>query len=168
MKLDLHTHCFEMSRFSSPDVKTVGSVVNKVKQQGLDGIAVTEHDDKGIAYEVAKIVEQVFAKEILIIPGREVRRGSRHVVELYLQGGPVFRFLAHPAQLSSLRAEDLDGIHGVEIENGLWHIDREMVDAVAREYRLLKLSNSDAHTLVDIGKHYNDINLDELYIKAAK
>ena len=58
------------------------------------------------------------------------------------------------------------GIHGLEIENGSFFIDKENISALAATSGLMLLSNSDAHSLSDIGKHYNDIDLEELKRRA--
>ncbi len=165
MKLDLHTHCFEATNCSRPDVKVVGKIVARVKERGLDGIAITDHLNKEYAYQVMEIVERSFNNEVIIIPGQEVRRGYYHIVELYLPGNCTFRFIAHPGDFSS-PVDDIEEIHGVEIENGISVINTEKVREVAQRHGLLLLSNSDAHSLSDIGKHYNDIDLEKLQSRA--
>ena len=168
MRMDLHTHCREATGSRHANLETVRKIVARVKAQGLDGIAVTEHDDKNYGYEVKDIVERFFPGEVLIIPGQEVRRGLHHMVELYLPGDTTFRFIAHPGNLSTTFGDNLDGIHGLEIENGNCVIDTEKAREFAQRHGLLLLSNSDAHTLSDIGRHYNEITIDELSIRARR
>ena len=195
LKLDLHTHCVEAGGFARPEPKIVRRILDVVKAQGLDGIAVTDHAElgDGFAYAVREIAHKHFPGEALIIPGRELRRGLHHIVELDLPGGSVFRFLAHPGRdLSALdghseqnrnspakflwpkkqrNEEDLPDrpveiLHGLEVENGNQTIDRAGVSAFARHHGLLLLSNSDAHSLSDIGLHYTETSLEELCARA--
>jgi hypothetical protein len=63
VKLDLHTHVFEEFFPIAPNLITVNSVrrlVEKVKSAGLDGIAVTEHNNKEFGYRVKEIVDSQF------------------------------------------------------------------------------------------------------------
>ena len=96
LKLDLHTHCFEATSFVPASVDSVGRIVDRIRTCGLDGIAVTDHHNPHYAFRVKEIVEQHFDNCVLIIPGAEMTMGDDEVVELYLDGGRVFRFLAHP------------------------------------------------------------------------
>ena len=41
-----------------PSVDLVRKIVEKVKNRGLDGIAITEHDDKEYGFLVKKIVDE--------------------------------------------------------------------------------------------------------------
>ena len=99
LKLDLHTHVFEEFFPVAPKLITVNSVgrlVAKIKSLGLDGIAVTEHNNKEFGYYTKEIVEKHFAGQVIIIPGREVEEFPVHYVELDLNsdGKTSFRFLA--------------------------------------------------------------------------
>lgn len=166
MKLDLHTHCLEafgLYGHALPTTEIVRKIVTKVKDRGLDGIAITEHSDRHRAFLVKDLVERSFNNEILIIPGQEVTRFGLHVVELYLPNDSIFRFLPHPGYPSARWwDEHLNGIHGIEIENGNYDIDQSKVRAVEQRHGLLLLSNSDAHDLDDIGIYYNVIDIEEL------
>ena len=163
MKLDLHTHCFDLYRYHEVSVRIVSQVVAAVKARGLDGIAVTGHDDPDYGYKVREVVETRFGGEILIIPGQEMDVWPVQVVELYLPGRLTFRFLAHPGYPGDCFS-GLDGLHGIELSNALHdhHIDQEAVREIARQRRLLLLSNSDAHTINDVGCYSNEITLEEL------
>ncbi|MEW6033794.1 MAG: PHP-associated domain-containing protein [Chloroflexota bacterium] len=162
MKLDLHTHCYEATMYARPSVEVVRRIVDRVKDKGLDGIGITDHDGKEYAYQVLRIYEQHFDHDIVLIPGQEVKQGPLDVVELCLPEGCTFRFLAHPPSYSYRWEEHLDGLHGVEVENGNWALDRERVQAAADRYGLMLLRNSDAHSLWDIGRYHNEVTLEEL------
>ncbi len=166
MKLDLHTHCLEALGLygrALPSAQMVQRIVNKVKERGLDGIAITEHSDRHRAFLVRDLVERQFNNEVLIIPGQEGVRFGQHLVELYLPDNYVFRFLPHPGYPAGRWWDELlDGIHGIEIKNGQYAIDQSKALAAAQEYGLLLLSNSDAHNLEEIGLYYNVIEIEEL------
>lgn len=163
----------EASNFAHPDARVAERILIKIKEKGLDGIAITDHAELGtkFAYQVKDIVARLFHNETVILIGSEVSRGPYHIVELYLDKNCTFRFIAHPG-LHSLRlleqeyADYLNDIHGIEIENGNYWIDAEEAKEFACRHALLLLSNSDAHSLVDIGQHYNEIDLEELRFRA--
>jgi PHP family Zn ribbon phosphoesterase len=167
LKLDLHTHCYEATAFARPTVATVEKIVAQIRDRGLDGIAITDHHNKSFGYEVKEIVERFFDNAVLIIPGQEVDEGLMEIVELYLPGNAIFRFVAHPGYPGQ-PVVDNKRLHGIEIENGghNWHIDRQAVKDMAERSGLLLLSNSDAHYLEDIGRFYNEITLEELCQRA--
>ena len=171
MKLDLHTHCMEATGLIAyPDLDTVKKIVEKVKRLGLDGIAITEHDDKDYGFRVKKIVDDNFDSEILIIPGREIavkEMGWAEIVELFLPNGSVFRFLPHPSYPypgDDGFDYDINLIQGIEIGNTLHgrQINKKKAEEISITYNLIQLKNSDAHTLEDIGSLYNEISMEKL------
>lgn len=167
LKLDLHTHCLEALR-TKPTVDAVRQIVKAVKAKGLDGLAITEHWNKDYGFRAKEILEEHFPGEIVLIPGQEIiTRDHGSVVELYLEGGKMFRFIAHPYLRFSVK--DYQGIHGIEIDNGMhnYHIDKELVGEVAAQQDLLLLRNSDAHYLEDLGLFCNVMALEDLAARAA-
>lgn len=172
MKLDLHTHCGEATSLYTPTVAVVRDIVAAVKARDLDGIGITEHYNRGYGYKVKEIVEQEFDGRIVVIPGQEIDKGPLHVVVLYLSPDITFRFVAHPGYppVKDLGAEIDDSIHGIEIGNPSHddEIDQDLVRRIARERDLVLLTNSDAHFLSDVGKYYNEIDIDQLCARAKK
>ncbi len=179
MKLDLHTHCREATACPNPTPEIVERIITAVKAKGLDGIAVTEHYTHVYACQVREIVHQYFNDEILIIPGKEmdqvflgIEKGLFHLVELYLPDNATFRFIAHPGHpyIRDLGSH-IDGtIHGLELKNPSHDddMDSEMIKGLAKKHDLLLLTNSDAHSLNDIGHYYNDIDIEELCSRASR
>lgn len=151
----------------APDEEIVAKIVAQVKSRNLDGIGITEHWDKEYAYNVKDIVEKSFNNEIIIIPGQEIDIEERQEVELYLPDGVIFRFLAHPGFPAN--SYKIGNIHGIEIGNFNhdWHIDKEKVTKLAEEHDLIKLRNSDAHSISHIGEYYNEIDLSDLSARAS-
>lgn len=167
LKLDLHTHLWEATNYVSPRADIVARILSKVKERGLDGIGITEHNDIHYARSFIELVKKHFPDETLtLIPGQELNSRWLHIVELRLPGDYLFRFLAHP----EYRWEEVDNIQGIEIENGMHvgQIDQTKVKAIAEERGLLLLHDSDAHYVNDIGCFYNEIELEELYRRAKK
>jgi hypothetical protein len=118
----------------------------------LDGIAITEHHNSDFGYKVRDIVEHNFHNEVLIIPGQEINVWPVQIVELYLPDNKTFNFLAHPGYPSD-HFDGMSGLHGIELYNPLhdWHIDKPKVKELAHRCDLLLLSNSDAHSIDEIG-----------------
>lgn len=170
LKLDLHTHCGEATSLYNPNLKVVQRIVDAVKARGLDGIGVTEHYNRNYGYKVRDIVEREFGNEILIVPGQEIDKGPLHMVVLYLPDDITFRFIAHPGYppVNDLESYIDDTIHGIELQNPLHEedIDQELVRSIAKKHNLILLRDSDAHFLDDIGKYYNEIDIEELCARA--
>lgn len=159
LKLDLHIHLGEALNFPPPSLPVVERVVEVLRKRGLDGIAITDHNNKQFAFKMKEVFEENFP-EFLIIPGQEIHYGYDHIIELFLPSG-TFRFVAHPGNSSPIERY-LGYIHGLEIENGYWVINKERIAEIAQRYNLLLLSNSDAHSLSEIGLLFNYIEIEEL------
>ena len=177
MKLDLHTHCMEATKMiTHPSVDLVEEIVQRIIDRGLDGIAITEHDDKDYGERVKRIVEEDLDGRVLIIPGREVtvvEMGWAEMVELFLPDGSIFRFLPHPSYPypgDKGFNYDMNLLHGIEIGNALHdrQINKKEVEEISRRFNLVMLKNSDAHNLDDIGSFYTEITLEELSYLSKK
>ena len=175
LKLDLHTHVWEAFNFQPPDDSMAEKVVAQIKSAGIDGIAITDHHNKEWSYQFRDLVERLYPGEVTIIPGWEIEvRPQRNpfaeyqVAELFLPGGRVFRSYCHPGYYSPDIIID-DNIHAIEIDNYIhnWHIHKEQVAEIALAHDLLVLEVSDAHILENIGLRYTELELEELYRRAA-
>ena len=164
-KIDFHTHCLESTGDSVPKISTVREIIFQTKKRGLDGIAITDHDNKDYGFRVKEVADLYFPGEIMIIPGQEVCLHKQHVVELYFTDNIVFRFCAHPVfgnLFEEFINKEAKNIHGIEIKNGAWQLREDKVKEVADKHNLIMLENSDAHSVNEIGFHYNEINLEDL------
>ena len=177
MKLDLHTHCREATACPTPTLDIVKRIVAAVKNKGLDGIAITEHYTASYGYEVKEIVDHYLNGEIVVIPGKEIdkmflgiEKGLFHVVELYLPGEVTFRFIAHPGHphVRDLDSHIDNSIHGIELRNPSHtnEMDEKGIRLLAQKHDLVLLANSDAHSLDDIGRFHNEIEIEELCARA--
>ena len=166
LKIDLHTHCFESTGETIPSMNTIRMIVEQIRKRGLDGIAVTDHSKKEYGYMVKELVDRHFPGEAMIIPGQEISLHREHVVELFLPNNSVFRFCAHPffgVHFDEFIKKEIGNIHGIEIKNAAWQLQEDKVLEAAQKYDLVILENSDAHSIRDIGFHYNEIDLEDLY-----
>ena len=174
LKLDLHTHPYESTGISEPNEELAESIVNAVKARGLDGIAATEHEDESFGYKLRDVVDRHFPGQVVIIPGREVvvpEFGFCEAVELFLEDGLVFRFLAHPGQPSPQHFEvESIPLHGIELHNASYdqYLDHRLITELGERHSLLCLHNSDAHRLKDIGLFCNEVDMAELAAMARK
>ena len=176
VKLDLHTHIWEAFNFQPPSLNIAEQVVAQIKSSGIDGIAITDHNNKDWAFEFRDLVEEHFPGEVIIIPGWEIEvRPPKNpfdeyqISELFLPNGGVFRIYAHPGYYSpNILIED--NVHAIEIDTYIhnWHIRKEQVAEVAREHGLLLVEVSDAHNLENIGLRYTEVEMDELYRRASR
>ncbi len=170
LKLDLHTHPLEAMNFEGPSVKTVEWLLDAITAKGLDGIGVTEHFNLKYGLEMKRIADESFPdSNLLLIPGHEIMIEGEEVVELFLPNGATFRFLAHPGYPRYSIYVD-ERFHGIEIENAMhnWHINKQAVRKIAEEHNLIVLTDSDAHYLDKIGTYYNEIDLDDLSVRAEQ
>jgi predicted metal-dependent phosphoesterase TrpH len=72
IKVDLHVHsCYSQDSLITPE-----ELVFYAKKNGMDGIAVTDHDRLDSAIKIAK------ESEFLIIPGMEITSSDGHIVAL--------------------------------------------------------------------------------------
>ncbi|RJX16366.1 hypothetical protein CW703_01575 [Candidatus Bathyarchaeota archaeon] len=171
LKLDLHTHPFEAMGFPQPTLETVGRIVKMVKRKGIDGIAITEHENKDYGFKAAQIASKHF-NDILILPGWEITLPgegseiSRQVVEIFIDE-KIFRFQAHPIVE---KTEILKQCHGIEVYNLLHkdELNQNFAERLAKKYGLIPLTNSDAHSLEKIGNCYNEISIEDLIRQIEK
>ncbi len=168
LKLDLHTHCFEATGQRWLDLEVVERIVKQIKAKGLDGIAVTEHDYKSYGMQFKEMADQHFKGEVIIIPGHEISLWPADIAELFLPNDLVFRFIVHPGYPPTDYSRRVDGVQGIEIDNAMhnYQMDKKKIRRLAEEHDLLMLSNSDAHSVEDIGTFYTEVSMEELIARA--
>ena len=79
VRLDLHTHIWEVFNFQPPSVSIAEKVVAQIKARGIDGIGITDHNNKEWAFEFREVVEHYFPGKATIIPGWRSRFGRRAI-----------------------------------------------------------------------------------------
>lgn len=173
MKIDLHTH----TRCSKDSLMQYDRIITAVQRAGLDGIAVTDHNELHGALELASIAP------FLVIPAEEIKTSQGEVIGLFLderippglapletveriheQGG--IAYVPHPfdeVRGSRIRREALEEITPhvdvLEVFNARNAIPSYNARALeyARRHNLLAGAGSDAHTYSEYGRAYVDI-----------
>ena len=173
LKLDLHTHVWEATGFSEPTPQIVERVVRQVKGSGIDGIAITDHRNRGYGFAFKRLLDEHFPNEVIVIPGWEIevkigpgRNDEYQVAEMFLPNGGVFRSYCHPGYPTPRIV--VNGVQAIEIDNLMhnWHIDKAKVEEVASQHDLLLVRVSDAHRLEELGGSYTEVTLEELCSRA--
>ncbi len=159
---DLHCHTIKSGHAST----TLKSIIKKAKERGVDGVAITEHDE---IYSGPILVDG-----ISIIPGIEVSTKEGHhllgffvkekiekdtdfcsaVMEIKRQGG--FAFWAHPLRGKENFPENykdfLELVDGMESGNAMDSAkEREKVSKECMKENLLESSGSDTHASGQVG-----------------
>ena len=174
VKMDLHTHIWEAFNFQPPSLSIAEKVIARIKESGIDGIAITDHHNWEWGVELGELIEENFPGEVIIIPGWEVEIrppsnpfAEYQVSELLLPEGGVFRIYCHPGYYSPNIVIE-ENVHAIEIDNygHNWHIRKQQVREVADAHSLMTLEVSDAHVLENVGVRYSEVELEELYRRA--
>jgi predicted metal-dependent phosphoesterase TrpH len=173
MKIDLHTHTF----CSKDSRNQYDRIIGAVESVGLDGIAVTDHNEFRGALEMAQ------RAPFVVILGEEIKTNRGEVIGLFLtewippgldpietvdrihsQGG--ITYVPHPfdeVRSSRIEREVLDlikpHIDVLEVfnsRNALPLFNKRALE-YAREHELLAGAGSDTHTYGEYGQAYVDI-----------
>ena len=174
LKIDLHVHT-NRSRDSLTDLKTAARVA---ALKGLDGIAVTDHDN--VLGSPSGV--RVGANSIAIIPGVEVSTRQGHLLalgvtdqlapkrdleetidEVRRMGGVAiashpYRMFSHSIPPRELRVSRLDAI---EVLNSSYFPFSMLVaksEKLAEELKLPKTAGSDSHMPESVGNAYTKID----------
>lgn len=175
LRVDLHAHPFEALGVSRPDAITaehVVQIVEAARANGLNSLAVTEHSGLHWGLRAKELVNEL-GLDFTILPGEEAWAYPVEVVRIVLPSGRIFRCLAHPGAPADFRGV-LPGLapylHAIELRNAVhdWHLDQRTIRAVAAEYGLLLLENSDAHEIHRVGCYANDVTMDLLEERATR
>ena len=177
MRFDLHVHsCY--SKDSSADID---SIIMHAEKNGLDGIAVCDHDtiDGGIA--CAKRAKEL-GTNLIIIPGIEIMSSKGHILVLGINeniepqlspektikrarelGGVVI--IPHPFKLTSHGIGYVEGldIDAVETLNSrcLDNRPNRKAKMAAESLNLPQVGGSDAHTPQMVGQAYTEIDVED-------
>jgi predicted metal-dependent phosphoesterase TrpH len=162
--LDLHTH----TRWSFDGSMDPVQLVRVARARGLDGIAVTDHDEIEGALEARRAA----GGDLLVIVGEEVGTDAGDILGLFLrervrtrdpleavraiheQGG--LAVLAHPftknVSVDERVARAVDACEGFNARHSRGEPADERVVAFARAYGLALTAGSDAHVARDVGR----------------
>ena len=167
MKIDMHTHTTYSDGLNTPE-----EMIKAAIKKGLDGIAVTDHDNvKG------SIAAQIFAKslkkEFLVITGTEIRSAKGDILAYGIKenvkpmmsveetverihdlGG--IAVAAHPFQIISMKqgigeeATKTDGIEVLNSGNIFMSLNRKS-EELAKRYSMPVSAGSDSHCILSVG-----------------
>ena len=173
MRIDLHTHTF----CSKDCCNRYGRIIEAVQAAGLNGIAVTDHNEFRGALELQR------QAPFLVIPAEEIKTSAGEIIGLFLQewippglepletvrriheqGG--LTYVPHP----------FDEVRGSRIERWALDLVRPHIDILevfnarhalplfnsraldyAREHNLLGGAGSDSHTYAEYGRAYVEV-----------
>jgi hypothetical protein len=175
MKIDLHCH----TKYSYDGSSSIERIITHAKKIGLDGIAITDHENtKGWA----EAIELGKKHNFLIILGEEIKTSKGDVLGLFLkeqingykkdprwvmeeikkQGGLVI--IPHPFHGSEGFRDDitkyLDLVDGIEVFNGRkpgTNPDKKAME-FAKQYNLGMTAGGDSHYYKGIGNTYTEFN----------
>ena len=173
MKIDLHTHTF----CSKDSCNQYDRIIDAVQRAGLDGIAVTDHNE----FRGARELQQ--RAPFIVIPGEEIKTSAGEIIGLFLrewispglepletvqrihdQGG--LAYVPHPfdeirgSRLQrwalDLVSPHIDILEVFNARNALPRYNRRALE-YAERHRLLGGAGSDTHTYGEYGRAYVDV-----------
>jgi len=174
LKIDLHVHTY----YSEDATTTLKEVVYYAKKQGLDGVAITDHETLRGALKLAK------KSSVTIIPGLEVETRKGHILALNITtlipsklsitetvqkihdtGGVAV--IAHPGVVLKtglgLKIKSDSNIDAVEVINSEafpFFLSTHLSCRLAKRLDLPQTAGSDAHHPPEIGTAYTLIEAD--------
>lgn len=169
MKFDLHVH----SNRSGDSLMSVWDIVERVKELGFDGFALTDHNTTSGNKEAARLAKK---EGLVFIPGIEVSTEEGHllglgvsslikawipveeaIAKIHDQGG--LAIPAHPYDFIRHGMGDvfkkLD-IDAIETINGKTFVGNDKAKKVAAELGLAVTAGSDAHTKKEMGSAWTE------------
>lgn len=180
IKLEMHVH----TKYSKDSLLPFWALYLKCRICGIDYIAITEHNNIDGAKEFEKFCKRHGCK-ICVIVGEEIFTSEGEIIGLFLrekiepylspektiseikkQGGIVY--VPHPfdekREKTVLKEEAIsrfsDKIDCIEIHNGR-NIEKRydrMQKEISEKYHIFGVVGSDAHTIIEIGRNYMDID----------
>jgi len=177
LRIDLHVH----TCYSDDSTSSLEEIIFYAKKQGLNGIAITDHDTLRGAKGALKLARK---KELMVIPGIEVTTLQGHVLALNVttfisrnlglvetvekihEAGGI-AIAAHPIVLikSHIRqriasASNLDGVEVINSSAFPFFLSTRLSRALAERLNLPQTAGSDAHQASEIGTAHTLVKAD--------
>lgn len=175
LRIDPHVH----SQGSYDGHEPVELILEHAAEIGLDGVVITDHDTVEESNYAAEIAEEY---GLLGIPGVEVSTANGHLLAIGVDetpapGEPIQEtvdtvwdmggaaIVPHPFQRSrhGVRRRHIPVADAIEVYNSMlftgYRNRRANVYAVQNDYP--KVGASDAHSLLNVGRAFTEIDLDE-------
>lgn len=179
LAVELHAH----SVHSYDGQNTVEALLNGAKAAGLDGIAITDHDEFAPSIRAADLAEEY---GLVGIPGMEISTAAGHLLALgidrRIERGFGFRetvdrihdaggiaVVPHPFQelrkgvLGAIPREEIKTADAIEVYNSRLLTGRanRQADQLAEAYEMSKTAGSDAHIAEMVGQARTLVETDE-------
>lgn len=184
MKVELHCH----TRYSDDSILSLRLLYRKCKKENIKYIAITDHNSiKG-----AKLFSKYCADhggDVNVIIGEEIMTSEGEIIGLFLkekiepglsvektiyqikcQNGVVY--VPHPYDEKRYRTvlnenaieRNKSQIDCIECHNGRNISEQYSIkqNEIADKYHLNKVIGSDAHTLLEIGRNYNEVSIEPI------
>ena len=172
MKFDLHVH----SNHSGDSIMSVQDIVDRCKELGFDGFALTDHNSVAGNKEAAKLAKKA---GLIFIPGIELSTQEGHMLGLgvkkvirawmtaeetikKIHGQKGLAIAAHPYDYTrsgmgeKWRGLDLDGIEAINGKSFIGNRKSKKVWGTA------VTAGSDAHTTAEMGSAWTECGKDVL------
>ena len=179
MKIDLHCHTI----YSYDGTSSIQSIIKEAKRKGINGIAVTDHDNTNAWKEA---LEQGEKEGFEIILGEEIKSSKGDILGLFItnhidgkgkdpkwiiqeikkQNGLVI--IPHPfhfgENFKGALQEYAHLIDGIEIFNGRRPFSKgdKLAEEFANKYNLIKTGGSDSHYYKTIGNAFTECEANTL------
>ncbi|MCW1949533.1 MAG: PHP domain-containing protein [Candidatus Shapirobacteria bacterium] len=188
-RFEFHCHsCFSQESWATPE-----KIIQQCQKNGIDGIALTDHNEITGAQEL----KQNAPAWLKVVIGEEISTTEGEIIGLFLhtkinaglslsetiqaikkQGG--LAILPHP--FDRLRSKKLplknilkniDSFDIIETFNGrtIWGADNKQAENYAKQREKIRISGSDAHFLSEYGKtlmHNIDCSNPRLFMESLK
>jgi predicted metal-dependent phosphoesterase TrpH len=180
IKADLHVH----TTYSNDSLITPQELVYYSKKNGLNAVAVTDHDCWGSAQKIARETT-----DFLIIPGMEVSSAEGHIVALNVKepipkgltaretvlrihaaGGVAVAchpFVRFKGCLKDRVCETFDAIEIINARASPYGTSVRKATETADRLNLSKVAGTDAHYGPQIGSGYTVIDADDASVEAV-
>jgi len=178
LKLDLHTHPV-LALKESLGIKGIRdinkevalAIVKAVKKAGLNGIAITEHNNFNHGWVAAlEIMDHFQGENLIILPGSEIECNGQHYLQIYVpdyyrrripffKGKEWFLALAHPGYYQPLDTGQTGQIDIDAVEEASLYGEFAPASQIAGGQNVPIIRTSDAHRLEDIGRYYIEVEV---------
>lgn len=169
-KFDLHTHPIEALK-EKMAIKGIGNInkevaaeiIKYIKLSGLNGIAITEHNNFNHSWVASLQIRDHFRGEnLVILPGAEIEYKGQQFLQIYVpdfyrrripffKGKEWFFILAHPGYYNPIDTAQISQITFDAVESKSIHGDFPSAESISHEKAIPVIRSSDAHRLEDLG-----------------
>lgn len=179
IKADLHVH----STYSKDSLITPKDLIYYSKKNGLNAVAVTDHDKLEGAYKIAK------KTDFLVIPGMEISSSEGHIVALNIKepipkglsaretverikrfGGVAIAchpFVRFKGCLKDRVCETFDAIEVINARAVPYSKSVKLAQETAERLNLSRVAGTDAHFGPQIGYGYTVIDAEDTTVEAV-